>query len=77
MYGPAVRRKRFLPIWRLASIQQPSLPPLAPKQTWHTSIPRLLTEAGFTMRYTMPIHHDDVAPAKAPPPLWATTRRAR
>jgi hypothetical protein len=42
----------------------------AQKQTCHTSIPRLLTEAEFTMRYMMLIHHDEVALAKAPPSLW-------
>ena len=40
------------------------------KQTCHTSVPRLLTEAEFTMRYMMLIHHDEVALAKAPPLLW-------
>ena len=35
------------------------------KQTCHTSIPRLLTEAEFTMRYMMLIHHDEVALAAA------------
>lgn len=40
------------------------------KQTCHTSIPRLLTEAEFTMRYMMLIHHDEVALAEAPPSLW-------
>jgi hypothetical protein len=28
------------------------------------------TEAEFTLRYMMLIHHDDVALAKAAPPLW-------
>ena len=28
------------------------------------------TEAEFTMRYMMLIHHDEVALAKAPPSLW-------
>jgi hypothetical protein len=42
---------------------------LCQKQTCHTSIPRLLTEAEFTMRYMMLIHHDEVALAKAPPSL--------
>jgi hypothetical protein len=27
-------------------------------------------EAEFTMRYMMPIHHDEVALAEAPPLLW-------
>ena len=43
---------------------------MSEKQTCHTSIPRLLTEAEFTMRYMMLIHHDEVALAKASPSLW-------